>query len=131
MRGEHRRSCCWDYPRIRGEHLAGTGLLCTAVGSSPHARGAPCCKPSRINFSGIIPACAGSTGGSGYVGDFTRDHPRMRGGAQRRARREEGREGIIPACAGSTVRAAKARAVSRDHPRMRGEHFFALLLGLG
>ena len=116
----------------------------SALGSSPHARGAPCTTYWQSIGWG--------------------DHPRMRGEHQRLARNGEDVLGIIPACAGSTVlaQAGAVRAggiipacagstfaangvpfcamgssphargalighvwltvLSEDHPRMRGEH---------
>ena len=50
-----------DHPRMRGEHRASRGGQCGAKGSSPHARGALVYEMCRLNPSGIIPACAGST----------------------------------------------------------------------
>ena len=92
-----------DHPRMRGEHLPG-----------PHPAG---------HARGIIPACAGSTGGMpaivppetgsspharGALGSQRRtrawagDHPRMRGEHDGREDRPRRGAGIIPACAGST-----------------------------
>ena len=51
----------WDHPRMRGEHIASSASLSSAMGSSPHARGARCDGEKAPNDKGIIPACAGST----------------------------------------------------------------------
>ena len=48
-------------------------------GSSPHVRGARSCCVSGILSSGIIPACAGSTGSHYLRVRFWWDHPRMCG----------------------------------------------------
>jgi len=48
-------------PRIRGEHGAVSGDGLTVGGSSPHARGTPCCTCWPDIKNGIIPACAGNT----------------------------------------------------------------------
>ena len=111
-----------DHPRMRGEHRRSLRDMCQRGGSSPHARGAlggctgHSCEP------GIIPACAGSTGGCGSIAVRVWDHPRMRGehpnfsdevtefggsspharGAPRLMRRRRSAPRIIPACAGST-----------------------------
>ena len=123
-------------------------------GSSPHARGAPGGRGGRLKFTGIIPACAGSTSASRRRGGRVEDHPRMRGehvrgvrgvgrrpgsspharGALSAASAVSTTTGIIPACAGSTRARSCRAAPSGDHPRMRGEHhsrFDALLLSLG
>ena len=132
----------WDHPRMRGEHDPPTGLGLPGVGSSPHARGAPTAGGTCPGPSGIIPACAGSTGRalSGKVN--SRDHPRMRGehgritsklcyllGSSPHARGAPSPKqvctrvvGIIPACAGSTIHMMHALSTGGDHPRMRGEH---------
>ena len=98
----------------------------------------------------IIPAYAGSTGGTGIAQGADKDHPRIRGehiqdtpltnvtpgssphtrGARTwsmcrgRARR------IIPAYAGSTPASTATAAARRDHPRIRGEHSACLEAGL-
>ena len=69
----------WDHPRMRGEHRLGKGGLDCALGSSPHARGAPGLLRDRRRRRGIIPACAGSTRGTPSTSSPGRDHPRMRG----------------------------------------------------
>ena len=58
-----RRSACRapDHPRMRGEHLSVTIDVSAENGSSPHARGALRMDISSELFTGIIPACAGST----------------------------------------------------------------------
>ena len=68
-----------DHPRMRGEHASGHALCGSAVGSSPHARGAR--RADRVISSklGIIPACAGSTRLFAACRHAPRDHPRMRG----------------------------------------------------
>ena len=127
MRGEHTRPCSYQGP---------------IPGSSPHARGAPPCAPEVRAVRGIIPACAGSTCGTGAYRGCMRDHPRMRGehaacrclpwqpresspharGARNADAPRGTRRGIIPACAGSTIAALSVAQATRDHPRMRGEH---------
>ena len=90
-----------DHPRMRGEHRASRGGQCGAKGSSPHARGALVYEMCRLNPSGIIPACAGSTRARCGPGPWSGDHPRMRG--EHASARPPARRGW-------------------DHPRMRGEH---------
>ena len=50
-----------DHPRMRGEHSPLHDRTFSPTGSSPHARGALVYEMCRLNPSGIIPACAGST----------------------------------------------------------------------
>ena len=68
-----------DHPRIRGEH----GHLEVAVypvqGSSPHTRGALYTIKTNGGESRIIPAYAGSTGGTAVRAAAPADHPRIRG----------------------------------------------------
>ena len=131
-----------DHPRMRGEHLSHHRMVMTALGSSPHARGALGSKATYGSLKGIIPACAGSTKSLGRIPMGCGDHPRMRGehcstrtmlepcaGSSPHARgAPPGREvlgenaGIIPACAGSTLAPWYGCSCSGDHPRMRGEH---------
>ena len=128
---------------MRGEHGNRATSTLDMAGSSPHARGAQVLQRGRPLGSGLIPACAGSTGTGEHRADTTGAHPRMRGehhtsrihavsspGSSphaRGARRphvpgaQTGR--LIPACAGSTHGSQLVRAHRRAHPRMRGEHW--------
>ena len=171
MHGEHH--CIHDasrmgqgiIPACAGSTLLLHGLLEHMLGIIP-----ACAGSTRLRVSagergtGIIPACAGSTLATatrraGFPGSSPhargarlqpcrcrrpfRDHPRMRGEHQLRARPAGPVDGIIPACAGSTsadltalfwtagssphARGARPRLVDvyrdrEDHPRMRGEH---------
>ena len=129
MRGEHRR---WTSDRLRGPGIipacAGSTRPCGSTlpyvqGSSPHARGArrrrACSWPPRWDHprmrgehgnsarpgaprAGIIPACAGSTGGSRGI--------------------EYSDEGSSPHARGARVIAPRPSRTCWDHPRMRGEH---------
>ncbi len=69
----------WDHPRMRGEHSCSTWNAPKLAGSSPHARGAHLVRTLHRLVEGIIPACAGSTGGPARGLFLQRDHPRMRG----------------------------------------------------
>ena len=51
-----------DHPRLRGEHSYRSVGMCTRGGSSPPARGALWGAYDLAGQTGIIPACAGSTG---------------------------------------------------------------------
>ncbi len=131
------------HPRVRGEHSGRCGPWPLPSGSSPHARGARprgCRRPTR---DGLIPACAGSTGGPPFGTRGRRAHPPMRGEHPRprlRLPRTRGSSphargahffhrygltvrGLIPACAGSTDTVDDSGAITGAHPRMRGEHW--------
>ena len=137
-----RRPPCRDHPRMCGEHNRGSSFGQSHKGSSPHVRGARQACDDALQESGIIPACAGSTGVGKTKLLFIWDHPRMCGehelgdfaafldqgssphvrGALRQTQRQGQRPGIIPACAGSTPTATRPSREPRDHPRMCGEH---------
>ena len=137
-----RSMCSRDHPRMCGEHQRGVRDPRTALGSSPHVRGARLERDENPSRSGIIPACAGSTDRVGAAGSLVGDHPRMCGehitpnpfanavlgssphvrGALIQGIVLHCPLGIIPACAGSTASAATASDPRRDHPRMCGEH---------
>ena len=131
-----------DHPRMCGEHRCNVLQNFLAGGSSPHVRGAPCAAELVDCSSGIIPACAGSTGRVLLGHDLNGDHPRMCGehsGIQSNQSRATGSsphvrgallptayrgraDGIIPACAGSTSSNEEECFADGDHPRMCGEH---------
>ena len=74
--GTHRRR---DHPRMCGEHKMTILQHEIAGGSSPHVRGAHPTRARRRLRRGIIPACAGSTGGQIADNRDNGDHPRMCG----------------------------------------------------
>ena len=137
-----RGAIMWDHPRIRGEHESSTSRSRPSPGSSPHTRGAPLRSEVSELSTGIIPAYAGSTTGSGPAPTAFPDHPRIRGehsrsqpdnaggrgssphtrGARPDVVQARTRPGIIPAYAGSTTRTSSLIAARPDHPRIRGEH---------
>ena len=137
-----RSMCSRDHPRMCGEHQRGVRDPRTALGSSPHVRGARLERDENPSGSGIIPACAGSTDRVGAAGSLVGDHPRMCGehitpnpfanavlgssphvrGARVGFLPDQLEVGIIPACAGSTGLHAIRGCSLRDHPRMCGEH---------
>ena len=132
-----------DHPRIRGEHVSMPIHSNVGMGSSPHTRGTPRTRSTRVSSSGIIPAYAGNTRIMQPTNAYQRDHPRIRG--EHCARRSHASVkmgssphtrgtpavaqdavpgiGIIPAYAGNTGSAAHAACAARDHPRIRGEHY--------
>ncbi|KFI48492.1 hypothetical protein BBOU_0621 [Bifidobacterium boum] len=131
-----------DHPRMRGEHDACPGMSDLDWGSSPHARGTRRLSVWRPGRVGIIPACAGNTGGRDDGQGAGWDHPRMRGehgqaqdgrgarpgsspharGTLSDAQSRCGSDRIIPACAGNTLSPLMCGVSFGDHPRMRGEH---------
>ena len=62
-----------------GEHLFSRPFVMFNRGSSPHVRGARLGTAIGGVFTGIIPACAGSTFGPTRLVLETGDHPRMCG----------------------------------------------------
>ena len=112
-------------------------------GSSPRVRG----KLTRFTADdagpGLIPACAGKTGGIRYRLCAYWAHPRVCGengsayfgasgvpGSSPRVRGKlvgrmtvEARGGLIPACAGKTFLVAMRRQGLSAHPRVCGENF--------
>ena len=138
----HRRGGLRDHPRIRGEHRSASVPVTSEQGSSPHTRGALPSGIVSLCCFGIIPAYAGSTGGSGVPACNFRDHPRIRGehtllangaafaagssphtrGALRKWQVWSLHQRIIPAYAGSTDTYHALVGGNGDHPRIRGEH---------
>ena len=118
-----RQQAMRDHPRMRGEHDGSRSPKQAAVGSPPHARGAPRNELPSKPPQRITPACAGSTATSRRRTGDTWDHPRMRGehtgcptprasthgsppharGAHPLRSRQIQPAWITPACAGSTV----------------------------
>ena len=78
-RASPRPSARRDHPRIRGEHTTAGGSPRISLGSSPHTRGALGVYDGIVEFTGIIPAYAGSTSPKGEKVGAGRDHPRIRG----------------------------------------------------
>ena len=134
-----------DHPRIRGEHKEYTVSRSRKAGSSPHTRGARARRRCSRLLLRIIPAYAGSTKPTPWMGRPWRDHPRIRGehpiaakpdnlvmgsSPHTRGAPDDGAQfgrcsGIIPAYAGSTRGTGTTRGLRSDHPRIRGEHFRA------
>ena len=125
-----------------GEHTFRSRFCALGSRSSPRVRGTLLPKCGRICERGIIPACAGNTGGARSNQGRSRDHPRVCGehrpwatvchcltGSSPRVRGTpisgidyEKTRGIIPACAGNTPVIVSLLCMLRDHPRVCGEH---------
>ena len=126
---------------MRGEKSMRTGIICSSVGSPPHARGKVPPVQAPLRPAGITPACAGKSGRCDFLIVLCRDHPRMRGekrwqaglGALSKGSPPHARGkaqvsiysctacGITPACAGKSGVSICSLNNTRDHPRMRGE----------
>ena len=130
------------HPRSRGEHTCCATVVPSLGGSSPLTRGARKCQARRCQFSGLIPAHAGSTAGYQIRSQSGRAHPRSRGehffmatvsgsllgsspltrGARHHVPPPTGLPRLIPAHAGSTIACMVDLRAERAHPRSRGEH---------
>ena len=97
-----------DHPRIRGEHSALARPSASAIGSSPHTRGALPPNWALRSAPRIIPAYAGSTEQAICLYIQTCGSSPHTRGAQAPRWAVRAASGIIPAYAGST-RAARAR----------------------
>ena len=130
-----------DHPRACGEQVERSIMSMGVTRSSPRMRGAVLLIVTSPLDSGIIPACAGSSGCARGRCGARRGHPRVCGeqyllsytamppaGSSPRVRgavHEVGRvaqaHGIIPARAGSRTQRGLDIGSSRDHPRACGE----------
>ncbi len=111
-----------DHPRVRGEQGSPRRVVRHAQGPSPRARGAAGGVRPVPNLGGTIPACTGSSCGTGGPPPSPGDHPRVHGeqfcgealaaaragpsprarGAEPRSGRAQAPQGTIPACTGSS-----------------------------
>ena len=96
-----------DHPRVCGEHFGVLCATCVGAGSSPRVRGTQLSALGNTAIRGIIPACAGNTGGSGWCSRRRWDHPRV--------------------CGNTLLSTARLRP-KRDHPRVCGEHPFSSIV---
>ena len=130
------------HPRPCGEHTTGLLPICHPWGSSPPVRGALWAHPKPLEYSGLIPACAGSTDAFQRGHRARRAHPRLCGehkspltldvflwgssppvrGAPATVDANQRDDGLIPACAGSTGRRGLDYRRPGAHPRLCGEH---------
>ena len=137
-----------DHPRAGGEQEWRHTLSFGTQGSSPRMRGAVLLIVTSPLDSGIIPACAGSSGCARGRCGARRGHPRVCGeqyllsytamppaGSSPRVRgavHEVGRvaqaHGIIPACAGNRHIYLFCIYLFWDHPRACGEQLNGCLL---
>ena len=111
------------------------------MGSPPRARGRRRTLRWAARRVRLTPACAGTTGLAGALGNGHGAHPRVRGddddteqpvrpdvGSPPRARGRRGAAGggaglvgLTPACAGTTSSSRSSRTRSGAHPRVRGD----------
>ena len=94
--------CCWDHPRVCGEHMADCSMLLRRRGSSPRMRGTPIRADRKARKHGIIPAYAGNTLPMLLMARLRRDHPRVCGEHLSSCQCPCNLQGIIPAYAGNT-----------------------------
>ena len=112
-----------DHPRVCGEQRGGNHRNTIGMGSSPRVRGTVVDSIASTPDVGIIPACAGNSGGVLTISGSVEDHPRVCGeqpvcglvtiitvGSSPRVRGTAGGSrikrtqcGIIPACAGNSL----------------------------
>ena len=105
-----------------GENLTSDRAGVFVIGSSPRVRGKLAGGVVGVQYSGLIPACAGKTASTRHTRLSYRAHPRVcgeniragreglgKGGSSPRVRgkltdtgQETGDRGLIPACAGKT-----------------------------
>ena len=129
-----------------GEHQLLSSDQTSIEGSSPRVRGTQNIEIIDNLADGIIPACAGNTGGWQLLVGRHGDHPRVCGehprsssltmppaGSSPRVRGtlhvhdvRGGLRGIIPACAGNTTGSFPPAWCRWDHPRVCGEHVFTI-----
>ena len=131
------------HPRSRGEHMQQMLYTIPLTGSSPLTRGARGAIGLPQPLQGLIPAHAGSTGGTNPKPTHPWAHPRSRGehfpagigagfgpgsspltrGARFLSRLGRGCVRLIPAHAGSTTASPLIFILPPAHPRSRGEHY--------
>ena len=93
----------WDHPRMCGEHVHSARLVTSAVGSSPHVRGALRRRNSNRPPDRDHPRMCGEHRKSASAGmGGTGSSPHVRG-ALELVKNAYSMRGIIPACAGSTA----------------------------
>ena len=130
------------HPRVCGENQVITTACAQLPGSSPRVRG-KLGRSGGLSLSpGLIPACAGKTGGNPQGSAKDRAHPRVCGenggehvgvfvaeGSSPRVRGKRHIDtrvrvggGLIPACAGKTSMLVQPRDERGAHPRVCGEN---------
>ncbi len=90
-----------DHPRVRGEQASLQRWTARHAGPSPRARGAAASPGGTPSPRGTIPACAGSSTGSGCPLRPRRDHPRVRGEQVKQVDGWPRREGPSPRARGA------------------------------
>ena len=134
--------CQRAHPRVCGENGFSIPGIENAGGSSPRVRGKLTTATTAMNFSGLIPACAGKTGMMWSASALLGAHPRVCGenadtgvaprsweGSSPRVRGKlatpvafQTPNGLIPACAGKTPRGIVTSFGLWAHPRVCGEN---------
>ena len=135
------------HPRVCGENPVPRSIWTAAGGSSPRVRGKLSIGFEPLEYTRLIPACAGKTahktGNAIVPGAHPRvcgenisrprparmgkgSSPRVRGKLHRPTRKGEA-PGLIPACAGKTSGAWTGRNACTAHPRVCGENVLLAL----
>ena len=132
------------HPRVCGENEGAGKNRRVMLGSSPRVRGKQLMYVVFDVWGGLIPACAGKTGGPSVVVVAGRAHPRVCGENQSNGARQvlhigssprvRGKprpghvrvhaRGLIPACAGKTTPQRERHLHGWAHPRVCGENPF-------
>ena len=140
-RSAHRRSACWDHPRVCGEKPRSSHSNPRRVGSPPRVRGKGRIHIAGNAHAGITPAYAGKSSGGARADRGWKDHPRAcgeKGQVREHFKVKEGSpprmrgkgsgfpsvgcsRGITPAYAGKSAERTASAAGCRDHPRVCGE----------
>ena len=139
---EATHSCAWAHPRACGENLIISRFMESDTGSSPRVRGKRVQLVAALTIVGLIPARAGKTRASTFIGEPPWAHPRAcgentnipdqfggGGGSSPRVRGKL-RQGwialascrLIPARAGKTLQGSEYRTAGWAHPRACGEN---------
>ncbi len=133
--------CNGDHPRVCGEKKRRRSTYICKAGSPPRVRGKARQRQGLVRGLGITPACAGKRCHVRLSCSASKDHPRVCGEKDHRARarttrigspprvrgKDRGRfsplhgDGITPACAGKSRSRSWTRCARRDHPRACGE----------
>ncbi len=110
-----------DHPRLRGEKGSGVIYTASKPGSPPLTRGKGTPLQTKHIAARITPAYAGKRSGIRANHGRVRDHPRLRGEKQDRAREIPAEVGSPPLTRGKDERPLAVLPGSTDHPRLRGE----------
>ena len=109
-----------DHPRVCGEHIHQWSCALCLTGSSPRVRGTRALSCARVPRPGIIPACAGNTGGWQLLVGRHGDHPRVCGEHPRSSSLTMPPAGSSPRVRGTLTAMMYGVACAGSSPRVRG-----------